>query len=485
LRDGPFRGDRDRSHDDGGPVGACGYGTGARIVKFTGGYHGHADMFLVAAGSGAATFGTPDSPGVTPGAVEDTRLADVNDLDSVRRCFGAVDGQVAAVIVEPVVGNMGCVPPAEGFLEGLRELCTRQGAVLIFDEVMSGFRVARGGAAERYGITPDLVTLGKIVGGGVPLAAVGGRASLMGQLAPAGPVYQAGTYAAHPLAVAAGLATLEAIDALAGSVRGPRAPQRPIAAGSRVRARPPPAFRYPCSAWFDVDRVLRRGHPLRPGGMRQPWIVPRTRGSSGHVRRGVLLPPSPFESAFLSIAHDDAVVEETLHAAGPPSRRHADERSISQSLSPRARGPDARLDHAPGRPLPARVSRPAPARGLPDAVQDARAGGRGVAAAAAPLSAGCGDPLLGHPAPAGSPGLPDDVQPGPEAGGPIRTRAQVDALERRPAAMCVPFVADAVRLLRQELQGRRRSSDFAAPRSRSPPTWCKAKERKASARSRA
>jgi glutamate-1-semialdehyde 2,1-aminomutase len=291
--------------------------TGRRtIVKFTGGYHGHADMFLVAAGSGVATFGTPDSPGVTPGAAEDTRLAEVNDLDSVRRCFGAVDGQVAAVIVEPVVGNMGCVPPAEGFLERLRELCTRQGAVLIFDEVMSGFRVARGGAAERYGVTPDLVTLGKIVGGGVPLAAVGGRASLLQQLAPAGAVYQARTYAAHPLAVAAGLATLDAIDRLPDMYadlerRGARLQQGLESAA--VRAGVPVSVQRVGSMWT----VFFGGVPVR--SWRDAAAVDRpahARFFQGMLRRGVLLPPSPFESAFLSIAHDDAVIDETLHAAG-------------------------------------------------------------------------------------------------------------------------------------------------------------------------
>ena len=138
----------------------------AGIIKFAGAYHGHADMFLVSAGSGAATFGVPDSPGVTPGAAGDTAIARFNDLDSVDACFAGANGAVAAVIVEPVAGNMGCVPPVSGFLEGLRERCTRQGAVLIFDEVMTGFRVARGGAAERYGVTPDLITLGKVAGGG-------------------------------------------------------------------------------------------------------------------------------------------------------------------------------------------------------------------------------------------------------------------------------------------------------------------------------
>jgi glutamate-1-semialdehyde 2,1-aminomutase len=149
------------------------------VIKFAGAYHGHADMFLVRAGSGAATFGTPDSPGVTPGAAQDTAIARFNDLDSVDAAFDRAGGQVAALIVEPVVGNMGCVPPEPGFLQGLRERCTRHGAVLIFDEVMTGFRVARGGAAALYGVTPDMITFGKIAGGGLPLAGFGGSRALM------------------------------------------------------------------------------------------------------------------------------------------------------------------------------------------------------------------------------------------------------------------------------------------------------------------
>ncbi|MEZ5286136.1 MAG: glutamate-1-semialdehyde 2,1-aminomutase [Vicinamibacterales bacterium] len=170
------------------------------ILKFAGGYHGHADMFLVAAGSGAATFGIPDSPGVSSATAADTAIAQFNDLDSVDRALAAARGRVAAIVVEPVVGNMGCVVPEPGFLEGLRERCSRLDIVLIFDEVMTGFRVARGGAAERYGVTPDLVTLGKVIGGGMPLAAFGGQWSLMQRVAPAGPVPRGdvcGTSAVH------------------------------------------------------------------------------------------------------------------------------------------------------------------------------------------------------------------------------------------------------------------------------------------------
>ncbi len=290
--------------------------TGRRaIIKFAGAYHGHADMFLVSAGSGAATFGVPDSPGVTPGAVADTAIARFNDLASVDRCLAAAEGGVAAVIVEPVVGNMGCVPPADGFLQGLRERCTRYGAVLIFDEVMSGFRVARGGAAERYGVTPDLVTLGKIVGGGVPLAAFGGRAALMQLVAPAGPVYQAGTYAAHPLGVAAGLATLDAIDAdpaLYDTLerRGARLQQgleaAATAAGAAVSVQRVGSMwtvffsSRPIASWDDAADVDRAAH---------------ARFFRAMLARGVLLPPSAFESAFLSQAHDDALIDRTIAAA--------------------------------------------------------------------------------------------------------------------------------------------------------------------------
>jgi glutamate-1-semialdehyde 2,1-aminomutase len=285
------------------------------VVKFAGAYHGHADMFLVSAGSGAATFGVPNSPGVTAGAVADTAIARFNDLGSVDLCFADAAGGIAAVIVEPVVGNMGCIAPEPGFLQGLRERCTRHGAVLIFDEVMSGFRVARGGAAERYGVTPDLVTLGKIAGGGVPLAAFGGLRTLMQQVAPSGPVYQAGTYAAHPLAVAAGIATFDAIDADPGlydtlESRGARlhaglddAAQQAGAAVSvqRVGSMWTAFFsNRPIRSWDDAAAVDREAYG---------------RFFRAMLAQGILLPPSAFESAFLSIAHDEALVDRTIAAA--------------------------------------------------------------------------------------------------------------------------------------------------------------------------
>lgn len=182
-----------------------------KIIKFKGCYHGHSDAFLIQAGSGAVTFGAPNSPGVTQGTAKDTLLATYNDLNNVEEIFKANSGEVAAVIIEPVAGNMGCVPPEQGFLEGLRTLCTKYGALLIFDEVMTGFRLSKGGAQERFGVNADIVTFGKVIGGGLPVGAFAARNEIMDYLAPIGPVYQAGTLSGNPLAMAAGLAMLEAI----------------------------------------------------------------------------------------------------------------------------------------------------------------------------------------------------------------------------------------------------------------------------------
>ena len=190
---------------------ARGYTKRDKIIKFAGCYHGHSDSFLIQAGSGASTFGTPNSPGVTQGTAKDTLLADYNSLESVAKLFASNPNEIAAVIVEPVAGNMGCVPPLEGFLEGLRAMCTNHGSLLIFDEVMTGFRLAAGGVQELYGIQADIVCFGKVIGGGLPVGAFAARNEIMNYLAPVGPVYQAGTLSGNPLAMAAGLAMLTSI----------------------------------------------------------------------------------------------------------------------------------------------------------------------------------------------------------------------------------------------------------------------------------
>ena len=285
-----------------------------KVIKFRGGYHGHADSFLVEAGSGAATLGVPSSPGVTAGAAGDTLIAEFNDLDSVEALFGEAD-PVAAVIVEPVAGNMGCIPPAEGFLEGLRSLCDERGALLIFDEVMTGFRVAPGGAQERFAVEPDLTTLGKIVGGGLPVGAFGGRKELMRQVAPDGPVYQAGTLSGNPLAVAAGLATLRHLR------DHPETYEELERLGERLET----GFRglveeHPGSlSW---NRVGSMATLFFTGEKVTGWAASSdqdrkrfARYFHGMLERGVYLPPSPFEALFLSAAHTPEEIDRTVEAA--------------------------------------------------------------------------------------------------------------------------------------------------------------------------
>ncbi len=276
-----------------------------KIVKFEGCYHGHADPFLVKAGSGVATMGLPDSPGVPAATVADTVLVPFNDLDAASRAFAG--GDVAAVIVEPVAGNMGVVPPDEGFLPGLRELCDRFGALLVFDEVMTGFRVALGGAQERYGVLPDLTCLGKVVAGGTPAAAYGGREDLMRRVAPDGPVYQAGTLAGNPLAVAAGLTTLRALQADPGVYDR----LETVAATIEEELRHGLARRR-------IDGVVQRVGsmltlffgPERVRSWNDAAQVDRERFARFHraaLQRGVLVPPSPFEAWFVMAAHEDHV----------------------------------------------------------------------------------------------------------------------------------------------------------------------------------
>lgn len=286
-----------------------------KLVKFTGCYHGHADPFLIAAGSGAATIGAPSSPGVPAAVVADTLLAPYNDLAAVEDLFSRQGGEIAAVFVEPVAGNMGLVPPLPDFLPGLRRLCDRHGALLVFDEVMTGFRVAWGGAQTLYGIHPDLTTLGKVIGGGLPLAAYGGRRDLLSRIAPAGPVYQAGTLSGNPLAVAAGRAALAELSAEDGAAwRRLEETGRRLAGGlSEIATR----HAVPC-------RVVRVGAMLGLFFAGQPVTCLADVDASDHARfrrvfhrllaAGVHLPPSPYEALFYSTAHGDEEIELTLTA---------------------------------------------------------------------------------------------------------------------------------------------------------------------------
>lgn len=284
-----------------------------RILKFEGCYHGHADSFLIQAGSGALTLGVPTSPGVTRGSVADTLVAAYNDLESVRRAFDANRGQIAALIVEPIAGNMGLVPPADGFLSGLSEICRANGSLLIFDEVISGFRASRGGAQELTGVIPDLTCLGKIIGGGLPVGAYGGRAALMKLVSPEGPVYQAGTLSGNPLAMTAGLWSLKGLR--------PRLYARLAMLGRRLAAGLADAARQ-----ADVPlQVNAIGSLLTPFFTDRPVRDYRTatladtkqyaRFFRGMLARGVYPPPSQFEAWFLSAAHTVRDVDTTIAAA--------------------------------------------------------------------------------------------------------------------------------------------------------------------------
>ncbi len=286
----------------------------SKIVKFAGCYHGHADLLLVQAGSGVATLGLPDSPGVTPGAVADTLIAPYNDLATVERLFADQGDAIAAVIVEPIAGNMGLVVPRVGFLEGLRELTATHGALLVFDEVMTGFRVHPGGAQTMYGIAPDLTTLGKVIGGGLPIGAYGGRRDVMELVAPAGPVYQAGTLSGNPLAMTAGIETLRAIQVPGVWESIVRAAERlflGIGDASHEAGVPLHLTRVgtmfgfffsetPVRTWEDAKQV----DPTRFARFHRAML-----------ERGVYLPPSQFETWFLSTAHGEAEIDATVAAA--------------------------------------------------------------------------------------------------------------------------------------------------------------------------
>jgi glutamate-1-semialdehyde 2,1-aminomutase len=284
-----------------------------KIIKFEGCYHGHADPFLVQAGSGALTLGIPTSPGVTRAAASDTLLASYNDSESVERVFQANRGEIAALIVEPIAGNMGVVPPADGFLRSLRDLCDRHGALLVFDEVISGFRAGPGGAQAWAKVRPDLTCLGKIIGGGLPVGAYGGRAALMDLVAPAGPVYQAGTLSGNPLAMTAGIWCLDHLT--------PRLYRELAALGTRLASGLADAAR---SAGVPLQ-VNAFGSLLTPFFTDQPVrdyasavradTVAYAKFFRGMLSRGVYPPPSQFEAWFLSAAHTVKDVDRTIAAA--------------------------------------------------------------------------------------------------------------------------------------------------------------------------
>jgi glutamate-1-semialdehyde 2,1-aminomutase len=283
------------------------------VVKFEGCYHGHADFLLVKAGSGAATYGVPDSAGVPASSAGHTATLPYNDATAVRELFASRGQQIAAVIVEPVVGNMGVVPPEPGFLEAILDACANHGAVSIFDEVMTGCRVARGGMQERAGLAPDLTCLGKVIGGGMPLAAYGGRRALMQQVAPLGPVYQAGTLSGNPVAVSAGLATLERLDSALYAHLEALGARLEHGLARALAARGVDGCVQRVGSMLTV--FFARG-PIRSfGDAKRSDTAGFARWHSRLLEQGVYWPPSQFEAAFIGAAHTDALIDETVNAA--------------------------------------------------------------------------------------------------------------------------------------------------------------------------
>ena len=293
---------------------ARGYTSCEKIIKFSGCYHGHSDAFLIQAGSGAVTFGSPNSPGVTQGTAKDTLLANYNDIDNVTQLFEANEDEIAAVIIEPVAGNMGCIPPEPGFLEGLRYLCNQNNALLIFDEVMTGFRLAAGGAQQLLGVDADIVTFGKVIGGGLPVGAFAAREEIMDFLAPEGPIYQAGTLSGNPLAMAAGLAMLTALDnqpevfdSLADKTAYLHEGMNNILSKSRIDYQIN-RLGSMISLHF-TDTVVKDFTSAAKGNNKR-----FTKYFHGMLKRGVYLPPSAFESYFLNDAISYKDIDTTLQA---------------------------------------------------------------------------------------------------------------------------------------------------------------------------
>ncbi len=293
---------------------ARGYTGRAKIVKFEGCYHGHGDSLLVKAGSGVATLGLPDSPGVLPEVAQNTITVPFNDVAALQAVFAEIGPEIAAVIIEPVVGNMGCVPPREGYLQALRDITAQHGAVLIFDEVMTGFRIARGGAQELYDIDPDMTTLGKIIGGGLPVGAFGGKREIMDCVAPVGPVYQAGTLSGNPLAVTAGLTQLRLLKNKEVYEHLERVTKRLVegfaaAAHEAGIATVSNRVGSMCTMFFTAEEVV-------------DWTTATKSDRAAFGRffhamldEGVYLAPSQFEAAFVSFAHSDAIIDRTIAAA--------------------------------------------------------------------------------------------------------------------------------------------------------------------------
>jgi glutamate-1-semialdehyde 2,1-aminomutase len=285
-----------------------------KIIKFEGCYHGHADMFLVKAGSGVATLGLPDSPGVPKSATSNTLTAPFNDLEAVKALFAENRDQIAGVILEPIVGNAGFIPPDAGFLEGLRELTHEHGALLVFDEVMTGFRIAYGGAQEKFGITPDLTTLGKVIGGGLPVGAYGGRRDIMSMIAPAGPVYQAGTLSGNPLAMTAGIKTLELLQK-PGTYEYLDQITKKLSEGLLRIAQETghAACGGHISAMFGLFFTSGPVHNYEDA--KKSDTAKFGRFHRGMLERGIYLAPSQYEAGFSSLAHTEEDIEQTLAAA--------------------------------------------------------------------------------------------------------------------------------------------------------------------------